>query len=166
MTLRALHALMFLTALAAIASAQEPSLPVALSSASSGEETRAPTSLSNWLRAVGETVRVPDEHAWQGDRTETVLEAVRRELTLAHRASQGQVLVQINLLPLIEGAIRRLNDARRRYAVAEAKRRVARELAEFCLARECAPIAPEPSSSSASPPEGVFLPAAVETSVR
>jgi hypothetical protein len=156
-TLGAVHAAVFFAALSSVASAQE-SRPAALSiSLPPPAEAPASTfSISGWLRTFSESVRVPDESAWPGDRNETVLQAVRRELMSAH-PGQGQALAQVNLLSLIEGAIRKVNDVRRQHAIADARRLVARELAQFCLSHECA--SPE-LPSELSPPEGVFLPVA------
>jgi hypothetical protein len=93
-------------------------------------------------------------------RGETVLDAVRKELAAeyghGHHTSSiagAPALGQIELLSLIKAAIDTINASRQRHALAEARRQVASELAEFCLTHDCTPMEPVQ-------PEGVFLPTA------
>jgi hypothetical protein len=100
------------------------------------------------------TFRIKVESDW---RIETPLQVIRRELAEdsgAHRIVPGggttPPLVAVDVLPAIVGFVKQIRDARYAHAVADARERVAEDLAAFCAINDC-------DTAAQSPAEGVVI---------
>jgi hypothetical protein len=95
------------------------------------------------------TFHIKVEGGWA---SETPLQVIRRELaeesTGSHRIVPGggttPPLVAVDVLPAIMGAIKSVRAARYAHAVADARERVAEDLADFCSVNDCSPVAQSP----------------------